>query len=110
LTPFTPNLIGRFLFGMAASFETPLSRSGGQPRAVIVRMENVPLIDTTGVWILETFLHSAAPRARASSCLGRSPGRDLLRGWNVQKFAGAARLWLRPGRAGRANPILTARI
>jgi SulP family sulfate permease len=44
-----------------------LTRSGGRPRVVILRMENVPLMDATGASILKKFVESV-----------RANGTDIL--------------------------------
>ena len=52
-------LSGPFFFGAAAAFEDLLSRAGGRPRALILSMERVPLIDATGAATLGKFLASS---------------------------------------------------
>ena len=42
------SLSGPFFFGAAAHFEQMLARTGGRPRVLIVRMDDVPLMDSTG--------------------------------------------------------------
>jgi SulP family sulfate permease len=46
-------LNGPFFFAAAAEFEDLLSRSGGFPKVLILRMAGVPLIDTTGARALQ---------------------------------------------------------
>jgi sulfate permease, SulP family len=53
-------LSGPFFFAVAAEFEDLLSRSGGMPQVLILRMDGVPLIDTTGAAALKRFIKSAA--------------------------------------------------
>lgn len=53
-------LNGPFFFGAAAHFEQVLARTGGKPRAIILNMEGVPLIDSTGAAILRKFLTASA--------------------------------------------------
>jgi len=53
-------LNGPFFFGAVAKFEEVLFRAGGRPRAIVLVMEDVPLIDATGVMILKKFLTAAA--------------------------------------------------
>ncbi len=67
-------LHGPFFFGAAAAFEAALARSGGRPRVVILRMDDVPLIDTTGASILKKFLGSARARGTNVILSGVKPG------------------------------------
>ncbi len=53
-------LNGPFFFGAVAHFEEVLFRAGGRPRAIVLVMEDVPLIDASGVMILKKFLKAAA--------------------------------------------------
>ncbi len=53
-------LNGPFFFGAAAHFEQVLARAGGMPRAIVLNMEGVPLIDSTGAAILRKFLARSA--------------------------------------------------
>ncbi|HEY5236997.1 MAG TPA: SulP family inorganic anion transporter [Rhizomicrobium sp.] len=55
-------LNGPFFFGAAAHFEQVLARTGGRPKAIILEMEGVPLIDSTGAAILAKFLESTRAR------------------------------------------------
>ena len=55
-------LSGPFFFAAAAEFEDLLSRSGGTPKALILRMEDVPVIDTSGAVALKRFARSAAAK------------------------------------------------
>ena len=55
-------LNGPFFFGAAAHFEQVLARAGGSPKAIILEMEGVPLIDSTGAAILSKFLESTYAR------------------------------------------------
>ena len=45
----TFRLSGPFFFAVAAEFEDLLSRSGGYPKVLILRMAGVPLIDARGL-------------------------------------------------------------
>jgi SulP family sulfate permease len=58
-------LNGPFFFAAAAEFEDLLSRSGGYPKVLILRMTGVPLIDASGAAALKRFLKSAAARGTA---------------------------------------------
>lgn len=55
-------LNGPFFFGAAAHFEQVLARAGGKPRVIILDMEGVPLIDSTGAATLRKFLQSTRAR------------------------------------------------
>jgi SulP family sulfate permease len=59
-------LSGPFFFAAAAEFEDVLSRSGGVPRVLILRMAQVPLIDATGAHALKRFVRSAAAKGTAT--------------------------------------------
>ena len=52
-------LSGPFFFGAATHFEQMLARTGGRPRALILRMDDVPLVDLTGARTLKRFAASA---------------------------------------------------
>jgi len=58
-------LSGPFFFAVAQEFEEILSRSGGYPKVMILRMAGVPLIDATGSAALTRFVRSAAGRGTA---------------------------------------------
>ncbi|UIJ46584.1 STAS domain-containing protein [Sphingomonas cannabina] len=51
---------GPIFFGVASEMLEALRRIGRSPRAVILRMEQVPYIDATGAAALETFVRQAA--------------------------------------------------
>ncbi len=53
-------LSGPFFFGVAAEFEEVLSRSGGSPKAVILRLAGVPIIDSSGAAALKRLIARAA--------------------------------------------------
>jgi len=55
-------LSGPFFFAVAQEFEEILSRSGGYPKVLILRMESVPLIDATGAASLKRFIKAASAR------------------------------------------------
>jgi SulP family sulfate permease len=58
-------LNGPFFFAAAAEFEELLSRSGGLPKALILRMAGVPLIDATGAAALKRFINTSASKGTA---------------------------------------------
>jgi SulP family sulfate permease len=79
------SLNGPFFFGAAAHFEHALARSGGRPRVLVLRMENVPLIDTTGSSILQKFLASARAKGTEVILAGLKPGpSEVLRTMHVE--------------------------
>jgi len=50
---------GPLFFGVASEMLEALRRMGQRPRAIIVRMERVPYVDTTGANALSTFVRQA---------------------------------------------------
>jgi len=58
-------LNGAFFFAVAAEFEDLLSRSGGLPKALILRMAGVPLMDATGAAALKRFIKASASKGTA---------------------------------------------
>lgn len=58
-------LNGPFFFAAAAEFEDILSRSGGFPKVLILRMAGVPLIDATGARALQRFIATAGASGTA---------------------------------------------
>ncbi|GAA0553213.1 SulP family sulfate permease [Rhizomicrobium palustre] len=67
-------LNGPFFFGAVAQFEEVLYRAGGRPRAIILVLEDVPLIDASGVMILKKFLKAAAGGHTKVVLAGVQPG------------------------------------
>ncbi len=67
-------LNGPFFFGAAAHFEQVLARAGGRPRAIILDMEGVPLIDSTGAATLRKFLKSTHARGIRVILAATRPG------------------------------------
>ena len=51
---------GPLFFGVASEMIDALRRSGQRPRAIVLRMEQVPYIDATGANALETFVRQAS--------------------------------------------------
>jgi SulP family sulfate permease len=99
------SLNGPFFFGAAAHFEHALARSGGRPRVMILRMENVPLIDTTGSSILQKFLVSARSKGTSVILSGLKPGpAEVLRTMRVE----AERADTYPDALEQANALLQA--
>ena len=58
-------LNGPFFFAAAAEFEDLLSRSGGLPKVLILRMGSVPLIDATGASALNRFIKASGSKGTA---------------------------------------------
>ena len=50
---------GPIFFGVASELIEALRRVGERPRAIVIRMEQVPYIDATGANALETFVRQA---------------------------------------------------
>jgi sulfate permease, SulP family len=50
---------GPFFFGVADKFNDQFSRTSKAPSVLIIRMRNVPAIDATGIFALETFIIKA---------------------------------------------------
>jgi SulP family sulfate permease len=59
------SLSGPFFFAAAAEIEDLLSRSGGSPKVLVLRMARVPLIDASGAQALNRFIRSAAGKGTA---------------------------------------------
>jgi SulP family sulfate permease len=55
-------LHGPFFFAAAMEFEELLSRSGGRPKVLILRMAGVPLIDASGAAALKRFAATAGAK------------------------------------------------
>lgn len=78
-------LNGPFFFGAAAQFEEVLYRVGGRPRAIILILEDVPLIDATGVMIIKKFLKVAATaHAKVILCGLRPEAKEVLASMRVE--------------------------
>jgi SulP family sulfate permease len=58
-------LSGPFFFAAAMEFEDLLSRSGGFPKVLILRMANVPMIDASGANALKRFVRVARGKGTA---------------------------------------------
>ena len=54
---------GPIFFGVASEMLEALRRAGQRPRAIILRMEQVPYIDATGANALATFIRQARMQA-----------------------------------------------
>ena len=77
-------LSGPFFFAAAAEFEDVLSRSGGTPKVLILRMAAVPLIDATGASVLGRFIKSAGSRGTAVVlCELKPESASVLRGMDI---------------------------
>ena len=83
---------GPMFFGVAGEMLDALGRIGSSPRAVILRLDRVPYIDSSGVNVLETFVRQAKARnARVILCdMPRKVWETLAR--SHPRFAGAERV------------------
>ena len=76
-------IAGPLFFGVAREMLDALQRSGGSPTSIILRMESVPYIDSTGASALQTFVRSAH----------RNGTRIILCELREQPAACVAKLW-----------------
>lgn len=76
-------IAGPLFFGVAREMLDALQRSGGTPTTIILRMESVPYIDSTGASALQTFVRSAH----------RNGTRLILCELREQPAACVAKLW-----------------
>lgn len=85
-------IAGPMFFGAASEMVETLGRIGGTPRAVILRLDRVPYIDSSGVHVLETVVRRARERgARVIVCdMPRPVWATLAR--TRPRFAGAERV------------------
>jgi len=85
-------IAGPMFFGAASEMVEALGRIGGSPRAVILRLDRVPYIDSSGVHVLETVVRRARERgARVILCdMPRPVWATLAR--TIPRFAGAERV------------------
>ncbi|WP_309662901.1 SulP family inorganic anion transporter [Sphingomonas sp.] len=82
---------GPMFFGVASEMLEGLRRAGERPRAIILRMEQVPYVDATGANALETFVRQAHGSGTEiwMSGLQRQPLQFLMR--MEPRYAGARR-------------------
>jgi sulfate permease, SulP family len=82
---------GPMFFGVASEMLEGLRRAGQRPRAIILRMEQVPFVDTTGAHALETFVRQARGSGTEIWMCGlqRQPLQFLKR--TEPRYAGARR-------------------
>lgn len=82
---------GPIFFGVASEMLEALRRAGQRPRAIILRMEEVPYIDSTGANALATFTRQARHSGTEVWLVGlREQPRDFLAKFEP-RFAGARR-------------------
>jgi SulP family sulfate permease len=82
---------GPMFFGVASEMLEALSRIGRTPRTIILRMDRVPYIDSTGAAALETFVAQAlAGGSKVILCDMRPQPRTFL-AKTRPRFAGAGR-------------------
>ncbi|MFM5924108.1 MAG: SulP family inorganic anion transporter [Novosphingobium sp.] len=85
-------IAGPMFFGVASEMLDALGRIGRSPRAVILRLDRVPYIDSSGVGVLQTFIQQAQARGtRVILCdMPRRVWETLAR--SHPRFAGAERV------------------
>lgn len=85
-------IAGPMFFGVAAEMLDALNRIGRTPRAIIIRLDRVPYMDSSGVNVLETFVRQAkAGGSRVILCdMPRKVWETLAR--SSPRFAGAERV------------------
>lgn len=85
-------IAGPMFFGVASEMLDALGRIGRSPRAVILRLDRVPYIDSSGVGVLQTFIQQAQARGtRVILCdMPRQVWETLAR--SHPRFAGAERV------------------
>lgn len=85
-------IAGPMFFGVAGEMLEALPRIGRAPRAVVLRLDRVPYIDSTGIHVLETFVARAkAAGTRVVLCeMPRPVWQGLARAH--PRFAGAERV------------------
>jgi len=85
-------IAGPLFFGVAAEMLDALNRIGRTPRAIILRFDRVPYMDSSGVSVLETFVRQAkAGGSRVILCdMPRRVWETLAR--SSPRFAGAERV------------------
>ena len=85
-------IAGPMFFGVAAEMLDALNRIGRTPRAIILRFDRVPYLDSSGVNVLETFVRQAkGSGSRVILCDMPSRVRDTL-ARSSPRFAGAERV------------------
>jgi SulP family sulfate permease len=99
---------GAFFFGAAAAVSSVLDRIGEHPRAYVINMADVPLLDSTGAATLEAFARKAARRGAALYIAGARPAvRQVLESHGVRPphahFAAAMSEAIAAARAGVAQ-------
>jgi len=85
-------IAGPMFFGVAGEMLDALGRIGSTPRALVLRLDRVPYIDSSGVHVLEQFVRQAhAGGARVILCeMPRPVWETLARA--TPRFAGAERV------------------
>ncbi|HYD38964.1 MAG TPA: SulP family inorganic anion transporter [Allosphingosinicella sp.] len=95
---------GPLFFGVASEMFEALRRTGHKPRAIVLRMEQVPYVDATGANALETFVRQASRSGTEVWLCGmqRQPLDFLAR--TEPPFAGARRARSFEGTLRRLSP------
>ena len=96
---------GPIFFGVASEMLEALRRAGQRPRAIILRMEQVPYIDATGANALATFTRQAPTRGHGNLA-GRAAGAAARVPWPLRTAfrRSAARVNLGGGAVGGCAP------
>lgn len=85
-------IAGPMFFGVASEMLDALGRIGRRPRAIVLRLDRVPYMDSSGVNVLETFVRQAkGSGARVILCDMSQPVWDTLVR-SSPRFAGAERV------------------
>jgi SulP family sulfate permease len=72
-------ITGPFFFGVTGRLQNVLGRTAQPPRALVLRLENVPLLDMSGAHALAELVHGARARGAQVVLVGlRSGLRDVL--------------------------------
>lgn len=97
-------IAGPMFFGVASDMLDALTRIGSTPRAVVLRLDRVPYIDSSGVHVLETFVRQAkAAGMRVILCDMPRPVWETLARSNP-RFGGAERVQSLAAALKRAGP------
>ncbi|KPL69274.1 sulfate permease [Erythrobacter sp. SG61-1L] len=85
-------IAGPMFFGVAGDMLDTLTRIGQVPRAVILRLDRVPYMDSSGLAVLETFVRQAKERQTRVILCDMQPGVWETLARAEPRFAGAERV------------------
>ncbi len=85
-------IAGPMFFGVAGDMLDTLTRIGQVPRAVILRLDRVPYMDSSGLSVLETFVRQAKERETRVILCDMQPGVWETLAKAEPRFAGAERV------------------